>query len=195
MTVYFAQARTDQTSVKIGFTSDLPARTKNLSVSTPGGVAILATLPGNKETEEYLHDKFADHRLGGEWFRCSDEIRDFMRDIANGKQGLVLFPDTVTYMHRNTADFAGDALSIARQMLIEIINAEHKGVGDTIGAACYRLEARTGLSYSMMKRIRVRRMKDLPAGIYLHIKAIYDQLKSKRPSVHAAHQSPNQAVD
>jgi hypothetical protein len=180
VTVYFAQARIDPTTVKIGFTDDLAVRKKNLSVSTPGGIAILAELAGNKETEQYLHEKFAADRLSGEWFRCSDQIREFMRDVQNGKQGLIPFIDAALYMKRSTAEYAADAVEIARQMAVAIVNEEHRGVGDTLAAASFRIERRTGFPASMMKRIRVRQLTDVSAGTYLHLKDIYEQSRLKR---------------
>jgi len=177
MTVYFAQARTDQTTVKIGFTSDIVRRKGNLSTSTPGGVAILATLPGNKETEEYLHEKFSDDRLGGEWFRFSDGIRDFVRDVQNGKQGLVPFRDTVVYMQRSTAEYASEAVESAQLMAKAIINAELRGLGDTAGAAMGRIQTRTGFRKSALFRLLYRPVTDIRAGEYLHLKAIYEQAR------------------
>lgn len=180
MTVYFAQARVDRTTVKIGFTSDLVNRQKNLSVSAPGGVAILATLPGGKETEEYLHEKFASQRLGGEWFRFDDEIQGFIRDILNGKAGLVPFRDEAQYMVRTTAEYGADAVASSREMAVAIINAEYIGAGDTTAAVRARIQRRTGLSADVLRRLFYRDMKDIRAGEYLHLKAVYDEMVVRR---------------
>jgi hypothetical protein len=180
MTVYFAQARADKSSVKIGFTSDLAARVKNLSVASPGGVAILATVDGGKETEEYLHEKFSDCRISGEWFRFSDPIRDFIQDVQNGKSGLIPFRDEAVYMRRFTAEYAADALSRARHMALHLINEEHRGVGDTTEAAKYRVEAKTGFPFAWLHRLQYRRdLRDIPAGVYLHLTEIYENERAK----------------
>jgi hypothetical protein len=176
MTVYFAQARTDQSTVKIGFTSDLASRQKNLSVSTPGGVVILATLQGNKDTEEYLHEKFADDRLGGEWFRCSDPLRDFIRDVQNGKPGLIPFRDEAVYMRRGTAEYSEDAVVMAKRMATEIVNAELRGFRDTAEAARARIEQRFGLRSTMLRRLLYKEMNDVTAGVFLHLKEIHERL-------------------
>lgn len=176
MAVYFAQARADTATVKIGFTEDIVKRQQNMSVSTPGGVAILASLPGNRDTEEYLHDKFSAHRLGGEWFRFSEEIRDFIRDIQNGKQGLIPFRDEAIYMTRSTPEFANDALARARDMATAIIAAEMRGIHDTIGAAKDRIEKRYGFSASMLHRLLYRDMRDVTAGVYFHLVEIHNHL-------------------
>jgi hypothetical protein len=175
VTVYFAQTRIDNTKVKIGFTSDLETRRINMSVSVPGGVVILATLEGGKESEEYLHDKFAEYRFSGEWFEFSDPIREFVRDIQNGKVGLIPFIDTAKYMGRDTAEYARDAIEIARQMAVAILNDEFRGVGDTVDACMFRVQQKHGISSSVLHRLRYRSPKDIWAGEFLHLKAIYEQ--------------------
>ena len=175
MTVYFAQTRIDPTKVKIGFTSDVEARRVNMSVSVPGGVTMLATMDGGKETEAYLHEKFADDNVSGEWFELSEPVREFIRDLQNGKQGLIPFRDEAKYMTRETAEYASDAIELARQMAAEILNAEFKGIGDTIDAAMFRVQHKHGLSSNLLHRLRYRTKKDIWAGEYLHLKAVYEQ--------------------
>lgn len=188
MTVYFAQGRTDQRTVKIGFTSDLEKRKQNLSVALPGGITILAALPGNKETEAYLHDKFANHRLSGEWFTFSEEIRDFIRDFQNGKRGMVPFRDTVVYMRRSTAQYATEAVELAREMARAIINAELRGLGDTANAAINRLSRRTGFARSAFTRLLYKPLNDIRAGEYLHLKAILDDLGGRNAALMGTHE-------
>lgn len=182
MTVYFAQTRIDPTKVKIGFTKDVEARRVNMSVSVPGGIHILATLPGGKEAEGYLHEKFESYNVGGEWFHFSDEIRDFVRDVQNGKQGLIPFRDQAAYMVRSTSEYAADALELASQMAEAILNHEFRGIGDTIDAAIFRVERRHHISGQVIKRLRYRKKKDVWAGEYLHLKAIYEQIAARSAS-------------
>jgi hypothetical protein len=176
MTVYFAQTRIDPTKVKIGFTSNLEARRVNMSVSVPGGISIMATIHGGKETEQYLHDKFSSDNIGGEWFTLSDDLSGFIRDVQNGKQGLVPFVDDAEYMVRSTAEYSQDALEVARQMAVAILDREYRGVGDTLDAAMHRVEARHGIKRNLLKRLRYRGEKsDIWAGEYLHVKSVYEQ--------------------
>lgn len=176
MTVYFAQTRIDPTKVKIGFTSNVEARRANMSVSVPGGISIMATIEGGKETEQYLHEKFAAFNVGGEWFTLSDEVSDFIRDIQNGKIGLIPFVDEAEYMTRGTAEYSQDAIELARQMATAIIDSEYKGVGDTLDAAIHRVETKHGLKRGVLHRLRYRATKsDIWAGEYLHIKSVYEQ--------------------
>lgn len=183
MTVYFAQARADTTTVKIGYTSDLDKRQKNLSVSSPGGICFLATLPGSRETEDYLHSKFAADRLGGEWFRYSESIKDFIRDLQNGKSGLIPFRDQAVYKKHLPSEYAAEALERAKQMAIDILNAEQRGFRDTIGAAKHRIEHKFGFREAMLHRIIYRHdMKDVTAGVFLHLQDIHEQLCLKKPA-------------
>lgn len=185
MTVYFAQTRIDTTKVKIGFTSDLAARVKNLSVSVPGGVSILATMDGGKETEGYIHDRFMDYRLDGEWFEYAEPVRDFVKDVQNKKTGLIPFRDEARYMTRETAEYSRDAIEASRQMAEAILNKEHRGIGDTIDAAMFRVQQKHGVPSSLLHRLRYRDGKDIRAGEYLHIKAVYEQMTAlKKESEH-----------
>jgi len=181
MTVYFAQTRIDVTKVKIGWTSNVEARRANMSVSVPGGISIMATIAGGKETEDYLHGLFEADRIGGEWFNLSEGLSSFIRDVQNGKTGLIPFVDTAEYMVRNTAEYSRDAVEIAGQMAAAVLNDEFKGVGDTIEAAAGRIQTKHGLSTMVFMRLRYRKKNDIWAGEYLHIKAIYEQrLLSKK---------------
>jgi hypothetical protein len=175
MTVYFAQTRIDLTKVKIGWTTNLESRQATMSVSVPGGISIMATLDGGKETEEYLHGLFEKDRVGGEWFNLSDELRSFIRDVQNGKKGLIPFVDDAKYMVRTTSEYAQDAVELASQMATAILNAEFKGVGDTIDATMFRIKTKHGIKEDVLRRLRYRQKKDIWAGEYLHLKAVYEQ--------------------
>jgi len=174
MTVYFIQSKTDDSCVKIGFTQDLAARVKNLSVSHANGVAVLATMPGGKETESYLHDLLAEHRIGGEWFRCSDQVRDLIRDVQNGTLPRMPFQDGGATMRRATSEYSKDAVEMARQMALALTNGEFRGIGDTADAARHRVEQKTGFPAAWLHRLQYRQVNDVPAGVYLHLVEITD---------------------
>lgn len=176
MTVYFAVARAKSDAVKIGVTTNISKREIALDGGVPGGVSILATLPGGMDVESYLHEKFAHHRLNGEWFAHSEEIKDFIVDVKNGKPGLVPFENVNQYKRVSVKQMAEEAVNSARSMMESILKAEHKGPGDTIDAAMSRIETRTGLSIFMMRRLRYRDKSDIWAGEYLTIKTVYDAM-------------------
>lgn len=180
MTVYFAQNRNDDTSVKIGFTTDINARVKNLSVGVPGGVMVLASILGaGKETEEYLHGMFAEDRISGEWFRYSERLRDFVRDARNGDLPRLPFQDAAIGHSRSATDFSKEAVEYARQMALALVNDEFKGIGDTADAARHRVEKKTGFPAAWLHRLQYRALNDVPAGIYLHLVHLRDARGSK----------------
>lgn len=70
--VYFVHAKTART-VKIGITYDVAGRLKNLQSSCPIPLELARVIENaSLETEKELHERFAAHRLHGEWF--SEEV-------------------------------------------------------------------------------------------------------------------------
>lgn len=155
-----------------------------MSVSVPGGITIIATLRGGKETEDYLHEKFSQYRVGGEWFCFSEEIRQFVLDVQNNKPGLVPFVDEAKYMLRSKKEYGADAIEMAAQMADAILRKEYKGPGDTIEAAMFRLKRKHGIEENVFKRLRYRQKTDIWAGEYLHLKAVYEtEMLSASPKI------------
>lgn len=65
--------------VKIGFSSDVEARQKQLEATYGRPLALLATIEGGREEERAIHDRFAHLRLGGtEQFRPTPELMAFL---------------------------------------------------------------------------------------------------------------------
>ncbi len=58
--------------VKIGKSTNVKARLRDLQTAAPDPLAILGTIPGDREEE--LHARFAKVRLRGEWFRLTRDI-------------------------------------------------------------------------------------------------------------------------
>jgi hypothetical protein len=67
--------------VKIGYTVDVASRLNSLQTSTAFELRVLAVLKGGAETERQLHERFAEHRVRGEWFRLVPEILDYVAGI------------------------------------------------------------------------------------------------------------------
>lgn len=81
-TVYVAQRATDG-AVKIGWTSDVHRRMKELAQAIGNDVVLVAALPGDKVIELQLHAEFAASRLDGEWFAASvDDVVQALREAA-----------------------------------------------------------------------------------------------------------------
>lgn len=67
--------REDGGPVKIGKAVRLMNRISELQTSVPSKLVLVYLSIGDKEKE--LHQKFKSHRIRGEWFSWSDEVREF----------------------------------------------------------------------------------------------------------------------
>ena len=70
--VYFIAGETGP--VKIGVAVDPQKRLSGLQTSHPIPLAILAVTPGSVQVEREYHQRFAAHRVRGEWFTRAPEI-------------------------------------------------------------------------------------------------------------------------
>jgi hypothetical protein len=64
----------DQGLIKIGKSTDVDRRFEELQVASPHELRVLVVWNGDRESR--LHKQFNAHRVGGEWFRYTDEVRD-----------------------------------------------------------------------------------------------------------------------
>lgn len=67
--------------VKIGFTNKYPLnnRVDLLQVGNPHKLKIIKVISGSINKEKYLHRKFNNFSVRGEWFRLNKEIRAFIK--------------------------------------------------------------------------------------------------------------------
>ncbi len=79
--VYFIKSeKTDE--IKIGYTSgEVKNRLRSLQTGHPYKLKILATLSGTRDDERSLHEKFANSRLKGEWFKSHPDLLDIISII------------------------------------------------------------------------------------------------------------------
>ena len=61
--------------VKIGMSQNPENRLKELQTGNPHPLTLAAIVPGGYVLERQLHERFAAHRLSGEWFQLTREIR------------------------------------------------------------------------------------------------------------------------
>lgn len=71
--VYFF-ATADERFVKIGWTSDLPRRFKDIQASQPQPLIFLGALEGPRSDESGWHRYFRSQRAIGEWFALDDGL-------------------------------------------------------------------------------------------------------------------------
>lgn len=64
--------------VKIGFSRDPQKRMRQLQTANAQRLTLLATIPGTKEDEKYLHARYRNYRGINEWFRMAGPLRDYV---------------------------------------------------------------------------------------------------------------------
>lgn len=68
--------------VKIGLSGNPRSRLSKMQSDSPGELEVLGIEPGGLERERALHNRFADHRIRGEWFSPTAEILAHARTLA-----------------------------------------------------------------------------------------------------------------
>lgn len=79
--IYFIQGVSGG-AVKIGVANDPKKRLADLQRTSPIQLRIVAARPGDIFQERELHERFAEHRLHGEWFEPCDELVALIRECA-----------------------------------------------------------------------------------------------------------------
>ena len=74
-TLYLIQHKNIPEYTKIGYTSDLNARIKQLQTASPTGVHLVYSISCEKayQSEQHLHAKYSCQRTNLEWFSLSRE--------------------------------------------------------------------------------------------------------------------------
>jgi hypothetical protein len=87
--VYFAYSAG---RIKIGTSTNVAARTRNLNGNSAHPVTIILTGLGGAADEAKFHAVYADERLHNEWFTFSPRIREFLNRIMcrKGRRKLKL---------------------------------------------------------------------------------------------------------
>ena len=75
-------------AIKIGITSNIKARMRDLAVANARALRVLALIEAGRYEEIAVHQRFAALRISGEWFRASPELLAFVQEM---KRGRVIF--------------------------------------------------------------------------------------------------------
>lgn len=81
--IYFFQIDTPEKFIKIGFATNVDIRLSNVRVSSPYNIEVLAVIEGSTLLEAEIHQKFAAHRVRGEWFSPAPELLAFIDTLTN----------------------------------------------------------------------------------------------------------------
>ena len=77
--VYFIRETGEDGHIKIGTTSSSPhVRLRALQTANPRTLELLGAIPGDASAERSLHERFANLRLVGEWFKSSQDLVSFI---------------------------------------------------------------------------------------------------------------------
>ena len=83
--VYFISSEKNR-EIKIGFTArPVEKRLKSLQTAHPYKLKLLTIVPGTTEDEKSLHERFANIRLEGEWFKPHPDLLAFISVILKGQ--------------------------------------------------------------------------------------------------------------
>ena len=77
-----------QNYCKIGFTSNVEKRLNVIQTSNPFKCTVKYTIIGDKCRESFLHEKFKEYRLNGEWFLHNEEIESYFNSNYNDTRPL-----------------------------------------------------------------------------------------------------------
>lgn len=77
--VYFAEA---DGRVKIGWSSKVATRIAQLQTGNASPIRLLAIEPGGRALERQLHERFADARVGGEWFALTPDLQAYVAALS-----------------------------------------------------------------------------------------------------------------
>lgn len=80
--IYFITAR-EIGRVKIGYSQEPRTRFMKMRTDSPVPLALERICEGGVSVEHALHDRFAAHRLQGEWFALSHEIERHMETLTS----------------------------------------------------------------------------------------------------------------
>ncbi|MGE4079598.1 MAG: GIY-YIG nuclease family protein [Reyranella sp.] len=123
MPVYFARQGVTG-NVKIGFTADVTKRMPQLQSGQLIPLLLMRLLAGSAVDEKALHRRFADHAIGGEWFRFHPDMSGAlgMADLPMpriGRYGKHNWPDTALgyrrALHHEIIEIIGGPLEFARR--------------------------------------------------------------------------------
>ena len=75
-------------AVKIGFTTDVDRRVYDMKTYQFSPVEVLLVIPGLRQVERELHQRFSHLRIQREWFRADPELMEFIGKEASSRAPL-----------------------------------------------------------------------------------------------------------
>lgn len=66
--------------VKIGFSTNMKERLRDLQKGSATKLRVLASFPGTYSSERALHKRFRDHKSHAEWFRIEGALAEWIKE-------------------------------------------------------------------------------------------------------------------
>lgn len=82
--IYFIQ-QNKKGPIKIGYTKDLKTRLCGLQVANPDRLILLGTVGGSRYIEKQIHQHLRFYHIGGEWFRASSFVLEYIYSLPDYK--------------------------------------------------------------------------------------------------------------
>lgn len=76
--IYFLRCNCANGFIKIGMARDLIPRIETLRAASPYELRVVRVLPGGRELERKLHERFAHAAHRGEWFRPTEDLLHYI---------------------------------------------------------------------------------------------------------------------
>ncbi|QIG76682.1 hypothetical protein EVC28_058 [Rhizobium phage RHph_I1_23] len=80
---------------------------------------------------------------------------------------------------REDKKMSAEYISTAKGMADFLLTREHRGPGDTIEAAAYRLQTRFGVPVTVLMRLRHREVKDMLMSNFMALADAYQKVSQK----------------
>lgn len=136
MVVYFIKRSSDN-AIKIGYSGCMKQRWSLLRCTAESELTILAIIDGGKKVESRLHDKFADHRIKGEWFYPCEELIKYIAALGDDALSLeqaCVAPDDLIQIKIKSTDYprlikfgyAGEPIHVAMTRVLDLAEKNAK---------------------------------------------------------------------
>jgi hypothetical protein len=79
----YIYAITNGTDIKIGYSSNVKRRLKQLNTGSSINLYVLCTFKGGRELESEIHSMFKKIRYNGEWFRADKELLEYLNLMSD----------------------------------------------------------------------------------------------------------------
>ncbi len=175
MTVYIIRRAGDDSGLcKIGFTSNIQRRMKDISIGCPEGLVIVREYDATRQFEAKLHQALNEHCVSGEWFLLGEECLAECDRLAT---------EARTYQHYRIDvltpspddEYSENIVLETRFYLNELVKREWRGMGDTQELARDRVMDRIEIprSYGFRLWSKYRELNDVSGEAYRSMRLAY----------------------